>query len=122
MDERKFSIPPGKLDLRSASARTSADIYPPSVEPDGLSSLERQIRCGQIEPSRGDFSDGSAVAVYYRSEQEVSRGFFIALSAMGVAAIEHSPEPASAAHAQEPNPVLNGGALSAEKSGSPKES
>ena len=124
MDESKPSIPPGKFRLRSVSEWISADIDPQSA--DELASLERQGRCGQIAPSRNDCSDGSAVAVYYRNEQEVSRGFLIALSAIGVAPDEQSPEPPKppgAAHAQELNDsVLNGAALWVEKSGSAKES
>ena len=126
MDESKPSIPPGKFRLRSASQWASVDIDPPPAELDELASPERQDRCGQIEPSRHDCSDGSAVAVYYRNEQEVSRGFLIALSAIGVAPDEQSPEPPKppgAAHAQELNDsVLTAAALSVEKSGSAKES
>jgi hypothetical protein len=36
----------------------------------------------------------SSVAVYYRNEEEVRRGFLIALSAMGLAQTEQLPEPA----------------------------
>ena len=126
MDERKPSIPLSKFHLRSASGSTSAVIYPPSAGLGEISSLERQTRCGQIEPSRSDFSDGSAVAIYYRNEREVSRGFLIALGVMGVAQVELSPEPPKSpggAPAQNLNdPVLNGAAPSVEKSGSPKES
>ena len=69
MDERKPSIPPSEFHLRSASERTSADIDP--------------------HPA-----DGSSVAVYYRNEEEVGRGFLIAVSAMGVGCVEQLPEPA----------------------------
>jgi hypothetical protein len=34
------------------------------------------------------------VAVFYRNEEEVSRGFLIALNAMGGAHVEEPPEPA----------------------------
>src|SRR4051812_12472476 len=99
MDESKPSIPPGKFDVRSASAWTSAD--PPPGELDELASLE-------------------AAAVYYRNEQEVSRGFLIALGAMGIAPIEQSPEPPTpcgGAHAQElSDRAVNGAALSVERS------
>ncbi len=124
MDERKPSIPPSEFHLRSASGWTSADIDPPSADLDELSSLERQTRCGQIEPSRSDFSHRSTVGVYYRNEQEVSRGFLIALSVMGVSPIGQLAEPAmpsGGAHAQGPNdPGLSGAALSVEKSESSK--
>jgi hypothetical protein len=95
MDESKPPIPPGKF--RSASEWTSADIDPPPAElakSDELIAVERQSRSGQIEPCRTDFSDVPSVAVYYRDEEEVRRGFLIALSAMGLAQVEEPPEPA----------------------------
>lgn len=88
MDERKPSIPPSEFRLRSASEWTSADIDPAAAELDELLSLERQTSCGQIERSQNDFSDGPSVAAYYRHEEEVSRGFLIALRAMGVEPVE----------------------------------
>jgi hypothetical protein len=91
MDDRKPSIPPSELRLQSASEWTSADIDPPPAElakSGELVALERQSRSGQIDPCRNDFSDGSSVAVYYRNEEEVSEGFLIALSAMGVRLFE----------------------------------
>lgn len=97
MDESKPSIPPSEFRLRSASERTSADIALPPAElakSDEPVTVERQSRSGQIEPCRSDFSDGASVAVYYRNADEVSEGFLIALSAMGVARVEQLPEPA----------------------------
>ena len=97
MDESKPSTPPSELRLRSASEWASADIDPPPAElakSDELVAVERQSGSGQIEPRRNDFSDGPSVAVYYRNEEEVSEGFLIALSAMGVAGVEQLPEPA----------------------------
>jgi hypothetical protein len=97
MDESKPPIPPSEFRFRSASERTSADIDPPLAElakSDELVAVERQSRSGQIEACRNDFSDEPSVAVYYRNEEEVSRGFLIALSAMGVAVVEQLPEPA----------------------------
>ena len=97
MDERKPSIPPSEFRLRSASEWTSADIDPPPAEfakSDEPGALERQSRSGQIEPCRDDFSDRPSVAVYYRNEEEVSKGFLIALRAMGVAVVEQLPQPA----------------------------
>jgi hypothetical protein len=123
MDERKPSIPLGKFHLRSTSRPTSADNYPPSAALNHFACLERQPRCGHIEPSPSDFSDRRSVASYYRTERELSRGFLIALCAMGFAP-EQSTEPPKlpgSAHAQELKPTLNGGTLSAEKSESPKE-
>jgi len=95
MDESKPPIPPSEFRLRSASEWTSADIDPPPAElakSDELVAVERQSRSGQVEPCRDDFSDGPSVAVYYRNEEEVSRGFLIALSAMEVARVEQLPE------------------------------
>jgi hypothetical protein len=69
MDESKPSIPSSEYRLRSAPARTAADIDPPPA-------------------------GGPSVAVYYRNEEEVSREFLIALSAMGVVHAEQLPEPA----------------------------
>jgi hypothetical protein len=95
MDESKPPIPPSEFRLRSASEWTSADIDPPPAElakSDELVAVERQSRSGQVESCRDDFSDGPSVAVYYRNEEEVSRGFLIALSAMGVARVEQLPE------------------------------
>jgi hypothetical protein len=69
MDEGKPSNPPSEFCLRSASGWASADIDPPPA-------------------------GGLSVAVYYRNKEEVSRGFLIALSAMGVGQVEQLPEPA----------------------------
>jgi hypothetical protein len=97
MDESKPPISPSELDPASASGRTSAVVDSPSADlakSDELVAREQQCHSGQIEPCRSDFSDGPSVAVYYRNEEEVSRGFLIALSAMGVAVVEQPPEPA----------------------------
>jgi hypothetical protein len=94
MDDGKPPFPPGELRLRSASEWTSADVDPPPAELAKSDELERQGRSGQIEPCRDDFSDRPSVAVYYRNEEEISEGFLIALSAMGVAPVEQLSEPA----------------------------
>jgi hypothetical protein len=97
MDESKPPIPPSEFHLRSASERTSADIDPPPAElakSDELVAIERQSRSGQVESCRDGSSDEPSVAVYYRNEEEVSRGFLIALSAMGVAVVEQLPQTA----------------------------
>jgi hypothetical protein len=105
MDERKPSIPPSKFHHRSASGRASADIDPP--------------------PCGNDFPDGSCLAVYYRTEQEVSRGFHLALGAMGIAPVEQlsaTATPRGAAHPREANDrAPNGAARSVEKTESSKE-
>jgi hypothetical protein len=97
MDDRKPSIPPSELRLRSASGWTSAAVDAPPAElakSHKLVALERQSPSGQIEPYRTDFSDRGSVVVYCGNEEDVSRGFLIALRAMGVAVIEQPPEPA----------------------------
>jgi hypothetical protein len=98
MGHRKPSIPPCELGLQSASERTSAavDALPAALTMSGERvDPEGQSRSGQkIEPCRTDFSDAPSVAVYYRNEEEVSRGFLIALSAMGFAQVEEPPESA----------------------------
>jgi hypothetical protein len=98
MDDEKPPIPPNDLRSRSASEWPSAAVDPP---PAGLATSEERLgpegqsRSGQIAPCRTDFSDAPSVAVYYRNEEEVRRGFLIALSAMGLAEIEEPPEPAT---------------------------
>jgi hypothetical protein len=99
VDDRKPAIPLCELGLQSASERTSAAVDAP---PAALMTLEEragpegQSRSGQkIEPCRIDFVDAPSVVVYYRNEEEVRRGFLIALSAMGLAQIEEPPEPAT---------------------------
>jgi hypothetical protein len=97
MDESKPPVPPSEFRLRSASEWISADIDPAPAQlakSDRLVAIERQSRSGQIEPCRNDFPDGPSVAVYYRSEEEVSEGFLIAFHAMGVVVVGEPPEPA----------------------------
>jgi hypothetical protein len=95
MDKSKPPTPPSEFRFRSASQWASADIDLPSAalakaaEP---AAVERQSRSGQVEPCQD--SDEPSAAVYYRNEEEVSRGFLIALSAMGVAVVEQLPQPA----------------------------
>jgi hypothetical protein len=80
MDERKHPIPPGEFRLRSASGRNLADIDPP---PAGLAKSDDLVAI-----------DGSSVAVYCGSEEEVCEGFLLALTVMGVARVEQLSEPA----------------------------
>jgi hypothetical protein len=105
MDERKPSISASKFHHRSACGRISADIDPP--------------------PSGNDFPDRTCVAVYYRTGQEVSRGFLLALGAMGIAPVEQLPAtatPPGATHPHEANNrVLDGATLSVGKTESSKE-
>jgi hypothetical protein len=80
MDDGKPSISPHDLHSRSASERTSAAVDPPPAAL--VASNERVV------PER------PSVAVYYRNEEEIRRGFLVALSAMGLAQVEEPPEPA----------------------------
>jgi hypothetical protein len=86
--------PPCELGLQSASERTSADVDAPPATSEECVGPEGQGRSGQLEPCRTDFPDAPSVAVYYGNEEEVRRGFLIALRAMGVAVVEQSHEPA----------------------------
>jgi hypothetical protein len=97
MDEGKLPISPNELNLRPASGWTAAvvDSCPADLaKSDDLVAREQQRPSGQIDPCRNDSSDGRSAAVYYRNEEEVSKGFLIALRAMGVAVVEQPPEPA----------------------------
>jgi hypothetical protein len=97
MDESKSSIPPNELDPWSASDRTSAvaGALPADLaKSNELVALGRQRHSDQSEPCRNDLPNGSSVVVYCGNEEEVSRGFLIALRAMGVAVVEQPTEPA----------------------------
>ena|SRR5882762_35274 len=96
MDESKPSIPPSEFRLSSASKRTSVDVDPPHAElakSDERVAIERQSRSGPIGLCGNEFLERPSVAVYYRNEEEVSEGFFAALSAMGLVRIEQLSEP-----------------------------
>jgi hypothetical protein len=98
MDDEKPLIPLHDLRTQSASERPSAAV---DLPPAALATSEEPVLAvgqspsGQIEPCRPDFSDTPPVAIYYRNEEEVRRGFLIALCAMGLAQVEESPEPAT---------------------------
>jgi hypothetical protein len=97
MDERKHLIPPNQLYLRPASSWTSAVGDSPTADlakSDDLVARERQRHSDQSELCRNDLANEPSVVVYYSNEEEVSRGFLIALRAMGVAVVEQPPEPA----------------------------
>lgn len=90
MDDSKPSIPSIEVRLRSASERSPADIdwlaavVAKTDEPDVP---ERQR---QSEFCRNDRANASSVGVYSGSEEEVRRGFLIALRAMGLGVVEQS--------------------------------
>ncbi|MDP3074904.1 hypothetical protein [Bradyrhizobium sp.] len=90
MDTSKPPIFPSEFRLPSASERTPADIdiAPPGLtKSDELAAVEPQSHPGPVPRDR------PSIAVYFRNEEEVSEGFFIALNAMGVAVIDPLPEP-----------------------------
>jgi hypothetical protein len=80
MDERKPAIPSSEFRLRSAPARTAADIDPPpagSAASDELAAVERQRRSGQIPWYRGERRPPHDIfrwqAAFCRDRQEASR-------------------------------------------------
>ncbi len=94
MDESKPSIPSAELSLRPASDWKSAVIDAPPAD---LAKSEKLVALGrrrQSELCRNDLPNRPSVVVYFGDEEEVSRGFLIALRAMGVAVVEQPPEPA----------------------------
>jgi hypothetical protein len=98
MDESKPSIPSDELSLLPASGWKSAVVDAPPADlakSDKLVAPGRQGHSDQSELRRNDLPNGPSVVVYCGNEQEVSRGFLIALRAMGVAVVEPSPEPAT---------------------------
>ncbi len=97
MDESKPSIPSDELSLRPASPWKSAvvDVPPANLaKSDKLVAPGRQPHSDQSELCRNDPPNGPSVVVFCGNEEEVCRGFLIALRAMGVAVVEQPPEPA----------------------------
>ena len=97
MDESKPSIPSDELSLRPASDWKSAVVDAPAADlaiSGKLVALGRQRHSDQSELCRNDLPNGPSVVVYCGNEEEVSRGFLIALRAMGVAVVEQPTEPA----------------------------
>ena len=98
MDESEPPFPSDELSLRPASDWKPAVIDAPLA--DSLADLARSdrfvapVRQRQSELWRNDLPNGPSVVVYCGNEEEVSRGFLIALRAMGVAVVEQPPEPA----------------------------
>jgi hypothetical protein len=99
MDESEPPFP-YELSLRPASDWKPAVI---DASPADLAKSDKFVaseRQRQSELWRNDLPNGPAVVVYYGDEEEVSRGFLIALRAMGVAGLEQPPEPAKPAGAR----------------------
>jgi hypothetical protein len=98
MDESKPSIPSDELSLQPASDWKSAVVNAPPAnlaKSEKLVAPGRQRHSDQSELCRNDLPNEPSVAVYCGNEEEVSRGFLIALRAMGVAVVEQPPEPAN---------------------------
>ena len=97
MDESKPSILSDELSLRPASDWKPAVVDAPLADlakPDKLVAPGGQRHSDESELCRDDQPDGPSVVVFCGNEEEVSRGFLIALRAMGVAVVEQPPEPA----------------------------
>ena len=97
MDERKPPIPPSERDLQPVSDGTSILVHSPCAHMATSADLvvpRRARHSDQSEPCQNDLRDGPSVVVYCGNEEEVSRGFLIALGAMGIAVVEQPPAPA----------------------------
>ena len=95
MDERKPPTPSRERDLRPASNGASIVVESPSTHlatSSGLAAPEWSRHADQSELCQNDLPDGRSVVVFCGTAEEVSRGFLIALRAMGVAVVDH-PEP-----------------------------
>jgi hypothetical protein len=79
MDESKPPFPSDELNLRPASEAQSAVVDAPPYPP---------------ELCRDDPPNGPSVVVFCGNEKEVSRGFHVALRAMGVTVFEQAHDPA----------------------------
>jgi hypothetical protein len=95
MDEGKPSIPSNELGLRPASDWKPGVVDAPRAD---LAKSDKPVAPGpqrhpDQEPCQNDSPNGPSVVVYCGNE-EASRGFLIALRAMGVAVVEQPPEPA----------------------------
>jgi hypothetical protein len=108
MDESEPPFPPNELSLLPASDWKPAVIdpppaYSPADSPADLAKSDKIVapaRQRQSELWQNGLPNGPAVVVYDGNEEEVSRGFLIALRAMGVAGLEQPPEPAKPAGAR----------------------
>jgi len=100
MDEREPPTSSSERDLQPALDGTSIAVDSSSAH---LATVADLVAPGwarhadQSGPCRNDLLDGPSVVVYCGNEEEVSRGFLIALRAMGIAVVEQPPEPAKPA-------------------------
>jgi hypothetical protein len=79
MDKQKPPVPPNELNRQPASDRI------PAVVDSAPADLAK--------PCRNELTNGPSIVVYYGNEEEVNRGFLIALRAMGVPVVEQPSEP-----------------------------
>ena len=96
MDESQPSFPSDELSLQPASDWKWAVVDAPPADlakSDKLVAPGRQRHSDESELCR-DLPNGPSVVVFCGNEEEVSRGFLIALRAMGVAVVEQPPESA----------------------------
>ena len=103
MDESKPSIPSDEFSLPPASDWKSVVVDAPPADlakSDELVAPGRQRHSDQSQLCPDDLPNEPSVVVYCGNEEEVNRGFLIALRAMGVAVVEQSPEPAKPAVAR----------------------
>jgi hypothetical protein len=98
MDDSKNPISSNELNLKPASDRPSAvDELPADLASSRtLIARERHPRSDQITPWQNDRSRSASTVIYCGSEEDVHKGFVIALNGMGVAVVE---EPAEATKA-----------------------
>jgi hypothetical protein len=88
MDEHKPPIPPRERDPQPASDGTPIVVdshFAHLAALAGLVAPERARHHTQSGPCQGDLPDEPSVVVFCGNEEEVSRGFLMALRAMGVA-------------------------------------
>ena len=97
MDERKPPIPSSEHDLRPVSDGTSIVVDSPSAHSSTSADLVAPEWARQSDQSglcQNAPRDGPSVVVYCGNEEEVSRGFLMALRAMGVAVVDQPSEAA----------------------------
>src|SRR5438876_6140267 len=97
MDEHKPPIPPRERDLQPASDGTPIVVDSPSAHLATLGGLvvpEWARHADQSGLCQSDLPDGPPVVVFCGNEEEVRRGFLMALRAMGIAVLDPPPDAA----------------------------
>jgi len=96
MDERKPATPLRERDPQPASDGTSIAVDSPSAHlttSTGFVAPGSARHADKSGPCQIGLPDGPSVVVYCGDEEEVSRGFLMALRAMGVAVVDQASEP-----------------------------